>query len=93
MVRFIVSAFMKQHLMYKLFIGLTVIVIVLTISLWSDSSERIAKKCFSNHNNIEEFDILLLPDIMMATKKPSLGKSIFFHETSCANGIVSLNVR
>lgn len=93
MVRFIVSAFMKQHLMYKLFIGFTIIVIVITISLWSNNGEQIARKCFSNHVNTAEYNIQLLPDIMMATRKPNLGKSVFFHETSCANGIVSLNAR
>lgn len=93
MVRFIVSAFMKQHFLYKLFISFTIIAIVITISLWSDNSERIARKCFSNHVNVEEFNIQLLPDIMSASKKPNLGKSVFFHETSCANGIVALNAR
>lgn len=85
---------MKQHFMYKLFIGLTIVVIVIvTISLWSDNGERMARKCFTNHVNIEDFNIQLLPDIMVATKKPTLGKSVFFHETSCANGIVTLNAR
>lgn len=93
MFRFIVSAFMKQHFIYKLFISLTIIVLVVMISLWSDNSERMARKCFSNHANIEEYNIQLLPDVTLAAKKPNLGKSIFFHETSCANGIVTLNAR
>ncbi|KAG4074470.1 hypothetical protein HA402_015759 [Bradysia odoriphaga] len=93
MVRFIVSTFMKQHFMYKLFISLTIIAIVVTISLWSNNSERMARRCFSNHVNVEEYNIQLLPDIMTATRKPNLGKSVFFHETSCSNGIATLNAR
>lgn len=84
---------MKQHLLYKIFISLVFVVIIITISFWPDNSEQLARKCFSNHVNIEEKNIELLQDIMIASKKPNLGKSIFFHETSCANGIVTLNAR
>ncbi|KAJ6650181.1 Lactosylceramide 4-alpha-galactosyltransferase, partial [Pseudolycoriella hygida] len=94
MVRFLLSVFMKQHFKCKLLTALLLVVIVIiTISLWADSSERLARKCFSNHVNIQEHNIQMLPDIMSASKIPTLGKSIFFHETSCADGIVSLNAR
>ncbi|XP_037040179.1 lactosylceramide 4-alpha-galactosyltransferase-like isoform X2 [Bradysia coprophila] len=120
---------MKQHFKYKLFISLTIIVIVIIISICSNGSERMtekyfsnhvnieehniqllpdimtsmrkpypdmegmARRCFSNHVNIEEHNIQLLPDIMTATRKPNLGKSVFFHETSCLDGIATLNAR
>lgn len=44
-------------------------------------------------NNIQVWDVELLEDIMSSEKKPQLGKSVFFHETSCSNGIVKLNAR
>lgn len=93
MVRSVVSAFMKQHFMYKVFVSLTIIVIVVMISLLSNDSERMARRCFSNHVNVEENNIQLLPDVMTATRKPNLGKSVFFHETSCSNGIATINAR
>lgn len=52
-----------------------------------------ARRCFSNHFNVQDRNIQLFPDIMTATKKPTFGKSIFFHETSCSKGIAKLNAR
>lgn len=113
--------------MYKLFISLTISVIVIVISLLSSDSEpikfsnhvnidehnirllqdimslttrspkpdseQITNRCFSNHINIEKYNIQLFPDIMTATKKPKLGKTVFFHETSCSKGFATLNAR
>lgn len=39
-------------------------------------------------------NITMLEDILEATRKPTLGKTIFFHETSCSpNGLIHLDTR
>lgn len=51
-----------------------------------------AKNCF--RLKVDSQEVLLLDDVMEAEKKPTPGKSIFFHETSCStNGLISLNAR
>lgn len=89
-------SFLRQQCLYKLLLGLIFVVLVVTISLWSSSVDN-AKKCFalSEHRLPPDFGtITLLEDISHSVKKPKPGKSIFFHETSCArNGLVHLNAR
>lgn len=46
------------------------------------------KRIYDNNWNVD-----LLEDVMLSKKKPQFGKTIFFHETSCGNGVVQLNAR
>lgn len=41
----------------------------------------------------DDHDILWLEDVMTSLKRPQLGKTVFFHETSCQDGIIRLNAR
>lgn len=53
-----------------------------------------AKRCFLPRDNRIYDGINLLEDVLDSGKRPTPGKSIFFHETSCTkNGIVVLNPR
>lgn len=79
--------------MYKVLLSLVLVVLVLiSISFWSESDIQYARKCFrgSSYRNNE---IVLLHDVLEADRKPQMGKTIFFHETSCLNGVIRLNAR
>ena len=91
--RTLLSSFVRQHLMYKVLITLIFIVTIVIFSHWSQLEfQKNAKKCYTlNTENLE--GIQLLEDIMTSSKKPQFSKSIFFHETSCSNGILKLNAR
>lgn len=53
-----------------------------------------ARSCFWPSTNRLQEGIELLEDVLEAETKPSLGKSVFFHETTCLpRGIVQLNAR
>lgn len=91
-VRLMISRFTRQHIISKLLIALAFILTIATLTYWSNADFRLnAKKCFMNNNLV--WDVELLEDIMLSEKKPQLGKSVFFHETSCSDGIVKLNAR
>lgn len=91
-VRPMISRFARQHIISKLLIGLAFVLTIATLTYWSNADAHLnAKKCFMNNNLV--WDVELLEDIMSSEKKPQPGKSIFFHETSCSNGIVKLNAR
>lgn len=49
--------------------------------------------CFMHYVSNDDHDILWLDDVMTAIKRPEQGKNIFFHETSCQDGIIRLNAR
>lgn len=90
--RSIISKFLRQHCIYKILITLACIATIVTFTYWSNVEYRLnAKKCFQKNNLL--WDIDLLEDIMESNRKPQLGKSIFFHETSCSEGLVKLNAR
>lgn len=55
-----------------------------------------AKQCFGldRHTFHPDPKIAYLEDVMESQRKPKLGKTVFFHETSCLkDGIVHLNAR
>lgn len=53
-----------------------------------------AKNCYRSNNEKVFDDLELLEDVLQAEYKPKLGRSIFFHETSCTrDGICLLNAR
>lgn len=66
-----------------------------TVTRYTDSElQRIngAKKCWQLQNNDTEIEFL--EDILESDKQPELGKSIFFHITSCSTaGRVELLAR
>lgn len=89
---------LRQHILYKAIFTVIILIMIITVSLWmSDPDSSSGKKCFRrNYNfaNVGEVAITLLEDIMESEKKPTPGKTIFFHETSCSkNGLVRLNAR
>lgn len=92
------SVSFKQPFMYKLYLILIIVVlIIIGLSLWTSNDTAIGHKCFGLNADlpVESYqDIVFLEDISHSAKKPQPGKSIFFHETSCArNGQITLNAR
>lgn len=86
------SKLMRQHCIYKVLITLVFLVTIITITYWTNIDLGMnTKKCFLDNHRL--FDVDLLDDIMSSERKPQLGKTVFFHETSCANGVVKLNAR
>lgn len=59
-----------------------------TLSSVTEDKER---SCYSNTYIPEHTE--LLQDVLSSKVQPTFGKSIFFHETSCRNGIISINAR
>lgn len=53
---------------------------------------RYAMKCYSSPANPTS-EIDLLPDILLETTKLQNGSNIFFHDTSCLQGLVKLTAR
>lgn len=93
MLRPFIYGFMKLHTMYKVLLSLILVVLILiSISFWSDTDIQYARKCFRGNNNINK-DVISLYDVMAADRKPQKGKTIFFHETSCSDGVIRLNAR
>lgn len=87
----------RQPMMYKLLLLLIFIVlIIIGLSLRSSDHTAIGHKCFDFKTPLaaDTQNIILLDDISHSEKKPQPGKSIFFHETSCArDGLITLNAR
>ncbi len=48
--------------------------------------------CYNGKNYYGD-GIDLLEDVLVSKMQPRPGKSILFHETSCRNGIISINAR
>lgn len=92
-VRSNMSRFFRLYCGYKILLGLLLVITMISIAYWMYVSEARtnAIKCFTNNHDI--WDVKLLEDVMESERKPRAGKSIFFHETSCSNGIVKLNAR
>lgn len=93
------STFLRQQFLYKFLLILILVVLIVTISLWSSIRDtRSSEKCFKHNEDtataLANGNIIFLEDVMEAGRKPTLGKTIFFHETSCStNGLVWLNAR
>lgn len=88
----------RQPFLYKiLLILIFVVLIIISLSLWSTDNGAIGHKCFSLNDEsllTTYQDIIFLDDITYSVKKPTPGRSIFFHETSCArDGLITLNAR
>lgn len=54
---------------------------------------KTAQQCYHQNRASLDENIILLEDITDSKNQPKPGQSIFFHETSCTNGIVKLNAR
>lgn len=71
----------------------------LTILIWTFLVPNVAraKRCFRlNAEAIGKDDVSInfFEDVMESPRKPTPGRSIFFHETSCSkDGLVHLNAR
>lgn len=92
--RTFIFSFMKFQTMYKLLLSLISIVLLITVvSFWFESDIQYARKCFTASYLKEQVGLVSLSDVMVHERKPKLGKTIFFHETSCSNGIIQLNAR
>lgn len=70
----------------------------LTIFIWTFFAPNIAraKQCFRlNTVNIDDISLInFFEDVMESKRKPTPGRTIFFHETSCSkDGLVHLNAR
>lgn len=93
--RITIASIFRKHNSYKILITLIVICIIVTFTYWPNVLRgRNFKSCFINQLNSDDEPIQFLDDIMASKKKPQMGKTIFFHETSCASdGIVKLNAR
>lgn len=91
-IRLMISRFARQHIISKFLIGLAFVLFIATFTYWTKTDFRLnGRKCFMKNDLV--WDVELLEDIMTSEKKPQPGKSVFFHETSCSNGIVKLNAR
>lgn len=67
---------------------------MLMVTIWTfiAPSTEMAKKCF--RHTATDINIKFLEDVMESPRKPTPGKSIFFHETSCSkDGLIRLNGR
>lgn len=92
--RQLIAKFLRQPYAFRLLVGAVVLLTLTTILYWLQASatERVnGKECFQDSHRV--WDVQLLDDIMLAEKKPQMGKSVFFHETSCSRGVVELNAR
>lgn len=89
------SAFLKQHLLYKVLLSFILILTIISISYWPISKVTLdSRQCFlERKENHYHKDSKLLEDVMTAKRKPTPGKTIFFHETSCSNEFIKLNPR
>lgn len=69
----------------------------LTILIWTFLSPNVAraKQCFQLNGIGDDLSsINFFEDVMESKRKPTPGRSIFFHETSCSkDGLVHLNAR
>lgn len=71
----------------------------LTILIWTFLAPNVAraKQCFRLNSAAIGDDISSInffEDVMESNRKPTPGRSIFFHETSCSkDGLVHLNAR
>lgn len=69
----------------------------LTILIWTFLAPNVAraKQCFQLNGISDDLSsINFFEDVMESKRKPTPGRSIFFHETSCSkDGLVHLNAR
>lgn len=91
------TSLLRQPFLYKCLVGLIFVALIVTNFTFWTSNKTDPQKCFTtfgeNHSPAIG-EINLLEDISESETKPKLGKSIFFHETSCGrNGMVRLNAR
>lgn len=78
---------------FKLLLVLALIVIGTSIYYtYRDERPIAGKQCYIASNHMPS-NLIMLEDIMDSVPKPQLSRSVFFHETSCTNGIVRLNAR
>lgn len=82
----------------RIFAFTLMVVSAMTIVIWTIfiPDVRKAKQCFKLNvsPNVAVGSIQFFDDVIKSNRKPTPGKSIFFHETSCSkNGIVQLNAR
>lgn len=77
---------------FRMLIFVVSLLTLTTILYMLNIDERVnRKRCFQATHQV--WDVQLLQDILEADKQPQMGKSVFFHETSCTNGVVKLNAR
>lgn len=80
----------RQNMTY-----LIIIILIVTYLFFENLRKsyhiKVDENCYKNRH---KFADLLIDDIMENAKKPTPGKSIFFHETSCsADGLIRINAR
>lgn len=81
--------FSGRTLLFVLMVVSTFTIVVWTFFV-SDVSK--AKQCF--RLKPDTLGVVYFEDVLESKKHPTPGKSIFFHETSCAtDGLVHLNAR
>lgn len=75
-------------------------VTLIALLVWSilvTSTGEKAKQCFRRPVDIGPAaapSIAYFPDLLRSARRPKMGKTIFFHETSCSgDGFVRLNAR
>lgn len=88
--------FVRQPFLYKcLLLLICLALVIINVAFWIPVKSE-PQKCFTlSENHLPAIGAInVLEDISESETKPKLGKSIFFHETSCGrNGIVRLNAR
>lgn len=85
-----------KKMVIRLFLAVIVFLIIylMTFYRYKLAVKRMetTQKCFQWNENFQ--NVMLLEDVLEAKIKPTPGKSIFFHETSCLNdGRIVLNSR
>lgn len=91
-----ISNLLGNHVKRR-FLFIFILILVFLTYLYNnlEPSHKIYRECFLGSNQFEINENETLTDILNSDVKPSNGKNIFFHETSCIseNGIVNLNAR
>lgn len=91
--------FGRRRTIFSVIFSLSLLFMIITVLVNINASINfIASKACYQHKEIDGSElngsIAFLDDILFSERQPRLGKSIFFHETSClADNLVRLNAR
>lgn len=86
----------RLHICYKalLIMMIGMLIYLFTVNLLSDIYRQNLHQCYAskrlydNDANVRWFD-----DILHSSRQPQLGRTIFFHQTTCLNAVVKLTNR
>lgn len=95
-VRAALSRLNRLHVCYKalLIMMIGTLLYLVTVNLLDKAYRQNLRQCYASKRMYDsDANVRWLDDILHSTRQPRLGRTIFFHQTTCLNVVVELTNR